>query len=203
MTAAAARASRGTMRLACAGVVAWLAVAALSTEVVAATPASGSSAGASQPLRFAGLRWGTSCAEVARVLAARGFAPAQAGTWRGRWLGRAAEVSDECDPVRGLRATTLRFAPVTAGDALHLYARLRADMRQRHGRPLVEIEPGRTHVPAYAGRAAWMLSVGELSAATLWVSSAQAAAAVQLDGRNVVWLRFEAPGYEAAGGERR
>jgi len=45
------------------------------------------------------------------------------------------------------------------------------------------------------GRRERFLRAGEPTAASLWVARSQDAAAVQMDGDHVVWLRFEAAGW--------
>ena len=152
-----------------------------------------------EALRFENIPWGAARAEVERALVAGGHARGAAGeAWfRARRAGQDARATPEYSEQGGLIAMTLRFSPGTTGDALRLYVRLVEDMRRRHGPWLVQVDPARRAQAPWRFRGRDPLGDREPAAATLWVSPADDAAAVQLDERHVVWLRFEARDWAA------
>lgn len=159
------------------------------------------------PLHFPGLQWNSTRADVARVLARRGFRRSpdhgphsRDESWRGRWLDEPATCIAEWREGGRLVSVTLRFEPRTSGDALQLYGALSTDFRRRYGEPLVEVAPTRPEVLVEhrdLRRRLARRTTGEgPSAARFWGATESGGAMVQLDGAHVVWLRWEAPGWE-------
>jgi hypothetical protein len=164
-----------------------------------------------EPIAFAGLPWGAAAPAVNARLARLGFrsgGPADGTeggpTWRGRWRGERATCTTESRPGHGLVAVTLRFDPATLGDALQLYERLGADLRRRYGPEDVSVGPGRSVTADRSDPRLRLVMRDDLVGARFWTGADDAALALQLDGRHVVWLRWEAPGWspEAAPDER-
>jgi hypothetical protein len=158
-------------------------------------------------LVYAGLAWDAGADDVAARLAALGFAPVPAtaespAAWRGEAFARPARLATETDREGRLVAVTLRFEPDARGSALQRYGRLVDAARRRHGAWTVQVAPGRPVDEERLGRFAMTRRFGPLTAATLWTDEAGGAAAVQLDGDGVLWLRYESPRWEAASRER-
>ncbi|MBI5167895.1 MAG: hypothetical protein HZA61_00260, partial [Candidatus Eisenbacteria bacterium] len=97
-----------------------------------------------------------------------------------------------------LAAVTLKFHPESEGDALQLYGALVERMRLAHGPWTEQIAPGRPVLREWVGRERRLVARDELTAATLWVSPAEDAAAVQLDADRYVWVRFESRAWAIA-----
>jgi len=152
-----------------------------------------------EPLRFEGLAWDASRAEVERVLAARHYvreaatAEDEEPTWRGRAFGRIVHVSPEFTPAGGLLALDVRFEADARGSALQRYAELVAAMRRRHGPPTAEVAPGRPVTEERLDRFGRLRRYGDRTAATLWTDAPGAGAVVQLGRDDALWLRYESP----------
>ncbi len=158
-------------------------------------------------LVFAGLTWDAGAGEVASALASRRFVPVapaadEPAAWRGEAFARQARLVTETDREGLLVAVTLRFEPDSRGSAMQRYGRLVAAVRRRYGAWTVQVEPGRPVARERIGRFAMTRRFGPRTAATLWTDDSGAAAAVQLDGDGVLWLRYESPRWEAATRER-
>ena len=159
-------------------------------------------------LRFAGLPWDSSPAQVAAALASHRYRVVAEHDdlkreWRGRAFGRAARVTPEFDSSSRLVAVTLRFEPDPRGSAMQRYAELVDAMRRLQGEPAAQVEPGRTEVEERTGRRELTRRFGPRTAATMWTDAVGGAAAAQLDGDGVVWLRYESPRWEEAMEPRR
>lgn len=152
------------------------------------------------PLRFPHLAWDATRADAERALGAHGFSRSgdAALPWAGDVLGRPATLAPEFAPDGGLVAVTVRFAPAAGGGALQRYAAVVEAMRRRHGAWSARVAPGRAVTDLRLGRFTTERRSGPRSAATLWANDAGEAAAVQLDGDDVTWLRYESPRWEAA-----
>ncbi|MBK7369118.1 MAG: hypothetical protein IPJ04_14795 [Candidatus Eisenbacteria bacterium] len=87
----------------------------------------------------------------------------------------------EFDDAGALAAVTLKFHPESEGDALQLYGALVEHLRLQHGAWTEQIAPARPVLREWVGRERRLIAREELTAATLWVSPAEDAAAVQLD----------------------
>lgn len=157
-----------------------------------------------EALAFDGHRWGATLGEVGARLARRGWTRSReddramgGAAWRGRWRGEEAACCPEFAARKGLVAVTLRFEPATTGEALALYARLGADLERRYGPELVDTGPARATERVHDGLRWRLVRVGEPAGARLWTGEDGAAAALQLDGERRVWVRWEAPNWEA------
>jgi hypothetical protein len=164
-----------------------------------------------QAITFARLPWGSPPAAVRARLTKLGFhrvvssgVAAGEEQWRGRWLGESATCTPEVRPGHGLVSVTLRFEPGTVGDALRFFGTCRENMARRYGPAVAGLGPGRGVVRERDGARWRRVREGGPVGARMWEGPDGAAAALQLDGRAVVWLRWEAPGWtpEAAPDER-
>ena len=159
------------------------------------------------PLVFADLAWDADRSEVARALVARDFShaaggPREAVAWRGNVFGRRAQLTADVDREGRLIAITLRFDADTNGSAIQRYTAVADAMRRRHGPWTIQVAPGRPVDEERLGRFAVTRRFGPVTAATLWTDASGAAAAVQLDGQGMLWLRYESPRWEAATREK-
>ncbi len=116
----------------------------------------------------------------------------------GRVWDRSADIEPEYDARGALAAVTLKFHPESEGDALQLYGALVEHMRLAHGPWTEQVAPGRPVLREWVGRERRLVARDELTAATLWVSPAEDAAAVQLDADRYVWVRFESRAWALA-----
>ena len=184
---------------------------AAALAIVAALAAGAATARAADrpppPLRFAGLAWDAARAEVAHGLTARGFSQVDAGnagvqedlgTWRGQAFGSRVRAVPEFDGAGRLISMTLRFEPDDPRGALGRYTLLVERLRREFGPWTHQIAPGRPVRQEHFGRYGTTRTYGERTAATMWTRDDGAAAAAQLDGDQVVWLRYESPRWEAA-----
>lgn len=156
-----------------------------------------------QPVRFAGLAWGSTPAQVGKRFDREGWklrVPREGGGTRlvGRVWGRSADIEPEYGAGGGLAAVTLKFHPESESDALALYRELVERLSQLHGAPAAEVAPARPLATEWVGRDRRLLTRQELTAATLWVSRAEDAAAVQLDADRYVWVRYESRAWAVA-----
>lgn len=163
-------------------------------ECASATPA---------PLRFAGVAWGAREPQVTKAYAKQGWVLRlgrdDGGTrYVGRVWDRSADIEPEYDAAGALAAVTLKFHPESEGDALQLYGALVERMRLAHGPWAEQIAPARPISREWEGRERRLIAREELTAATLWVSPAEDAAAVQLDAAHYVWVRYESRAWAAA-----
>lgn len=194
-----------------------LAGVAIALAMAAPVSRSGAVAGGEAPARagpapragrvaFSGLPWGAAPGTVAKRLAGLGFrrvaaTGGEAGgeVWRGRWLGEPATCTPESRGAEGLVSLTLRFEPGSPGDAGWLYRRLLADMGRRLGPGTADVEPSRASGWRREGPGLRRVWIDDPAGARFWVGEDGAAAVLQLDGRSVVWLRWEAPGWTPDG----
>lgn len=156
-----------------------------------------------EPLRFAGVAWGTPRARVEQAYAKRGWklrVSDELGRERlvARVWGRSADLRPEYDAGGSLVAVTLQFFPESEGDALALFDTLVTRLAANHGPPTERIAPARPTSREWVGRERRLLARGEVTAAALWVSPAEDAAAVQLDAARFVWVRYESRAWALA-----
>lgn len=180
---------------------------ALAVTVACAVPAAGvrgpgrAAPAAATPhgtCRFGALAWDASPAAAARALAAAGFVRAPGGAWSGRAYGRRVRLETETGAQWRLEAVTLRFAEAPRGEALARYDALVAELARTLGPWAERIPVGRPVTQERIGRGGVVRRYGERTAATLWTDEAGGAAAAQLDGDGVLWLRYESPRRGAA-----
>lgn len=176
------------------------AVAAIAMAAPLAFPAQ---AKAPEPLRFSGVAWGTPRARVEQSWAKRGWKlrlPDEQGRERivARAWGRSADLLPEYDAGGALVAVTLKFFPESEGDAVALFDTLVTRLAASHGPPAERIAPARPAVREWVGRERRLLARDEVTAAALWVSPAEDAAAVQLDAAHFVWVRYESRAWAVA-----
>lgn len=156
-----------------------------------------------KPVRFAGIAWGSTAAQVGKRFDREGWrlrVPREDGGTIivGRVWGRSADIRPEYGEGGGLAAVTLKFHPESESDALALYRELVERLRGLHGAPAAEVAPARPLATEWVGRDRRLLTRQELTAATLWVSAAEDAAAVQLDADRYVWVRYESRAWAVA-----
>ncbi|MFN8588774.1 MAG: hypothetical protein U0704_13355 [Candidatus Eisenbacteria bacterium] len=158
---------------------------------------------APEPLRFANVAWGASRAQALEKWAKQGWRlrlPDERGRERviARVWGRSADLLPEYDARGALAAVTLKFFPESEGDARALYDTLVTRLTALHGPPAETIAPARPPAREWVGRERRLLAREPLTAAALWVSPAEDAAAVQLDAEQFVWVRYESRAWALA-----
>ncbi len=184
-----------------------VAIAIAMAAPLACAADAGGAAPAPRPLHFPGVQWNAAKPDVARALARAGFRRSddlgphsRDESWRGTWLEEPVTCFAEWREGGRLVAMTLRFAPRAAGDALQLYGRVSADFRRRYGAPFFDVSPTRPEVLVehrdLRRRLERRASHEGPSAARFWGTPETGGALVQLDGAQVVWARWEAPGWE-------
>jgi hypothetical protein len=158
-----------------------------------------------QPLAFAAIAWDVDARTFARSAEARGYhaaaAPVGATEYRGLAFARRAAATPEYDAAGRLVAVSVRFDADSRSGPLQRYAAVVDAVKRRHGPWATQVDPGRPVVEVRHGELGVTRKFGPLTAATLWTGEDGAAAAVQLDGDGVLWLRYESPRWAAAHAE--
>jgi hypothetical protein len=172
--------------------------------VALAAPAPVRGAARREPLRFANLAWEARPEAIARAMTAAGFASVAAETgeasaWRGEAYGAGVRAVPQLDRAGRLIAVDLRFGSSRSAP-LDRYDALVARLRRCFGPWAYRIPAGRPVRQEHLGRYGVTRTFGPRTAATIWTDGAGAAALAQLDGDGVLWLRFESPRWDEAGG---